>query len=90
MEYHWILCFIFVYYCCYTGCYPECFRKGAKRKREILDMLAENPAMTQTGLLEELKLTRKQVQNDMKELQKEGLLSREGSNRSGKWIVKKD
>lgn len=50
----------------------------------------KNPAMTQTGLLEELKLTRKRVQNDMKELQKEGLLSREGSNRSGKWIVKKD
>ncbi len=65
-------------------------RKGAKRKQEILDMLAENPAMTQTGLMEELNLTRKQVQNDMKELQKEGLLSREGSNRSGKWIVKKD
>ncbi len=53
-------------------------------------MLAENPAMTQTGLMEELKLTRKQVQNDMKELQKERLFSREGSNRSGKWIVKKD
>lgn len=49
-------------------------------------MLAENPAMTQTGLLEELKLTRKPVQNGMKE----GLLSREGSNRSGKWIVNKD
>ncbi len=65
-------------------------KKGAERKQEILDMLAENSAMTQTGIMEELKLTRKQVQNDIKELQKEGLLSREGSNRSGKWIVMKD
>ena len=45
--------------------------------------------MTQTKLMEELGFTRKQVQKTIKELQEEGLLIREGSNRKGHWIVKK-
>lgn len=45
--------------------------------------------MTQTRLMEELGLTRKQVQKAIKELQEEGLLVREGSNRNRHWIVKK-
>ena len=44
--------------------------------------------MTQTKLMEEFDLTRKQVQKITKELQEEGLLERKGSNRKGKWIVK--
>lgn len=45
--------------------------------------------MTQTRLMEELGLTRKQVQKAIKELQEEGLLVREGSNRNGHWIVER-
>lgn len=44
--------------------------------------------MTQTQLMDEMNLTRKQVQKDMKELQEEGVLVREGTNRSGRWVVK--
>lgn len=62
--------------------------KGAERKRAILKILAENPMITQTQLMEEMNLTRKQIQNDMKELQKEGVLVREGTNRKGRWVVK--
>lgn len=36
-----------------------------------------------------MNLTRKQVQKDMKELQEEGVLVREGNNRAGRWVVKK-
>lgn len=64
-------------------------KKGDERKQVILDILAENPTITQTQLMEEMNLTRKQIQRDMKELQKEGLLVREGTNRSGRWMVKK-
>lgn len=39
--------------------------------------------------MEVLGLTRKQIQKAIKELQEEGLLVREGSNRNGRWIVKK-
>ena len=68
---------------------PKRSRKGAERKQDILDKLAENPTMTQAKLMEEFCLTRKQIQKTIKELQEEGLLEREGSNRSGKWIVKR-
>ncbi len=67
-------------------------RKGAekrcRKKQDILLRLAENPTITQSKLMVEFDLTRKQVQKVMKELQEDGLLKREGSNRSGKWIVK--
>ena len=45
--------------------------------------------MTQITLMKELNLSRKQVQKDIKELQEDGVLVREGSNRNGRWIVKK-
>lgn len=63
-------------------------KKGAERKQIILETLKENPSMSQTQLMEEMSLTRKQVQKDMKGLQEEGELVREGSNRNGQWIVK--
>ena len=64
-------------------------QKGAERKWEILELLKQNSTMTQIMLMEELNLSRKQVQKDMKELQEDGVLVREGSNRNGRWIVKK-
>ncbi len=75
---------------------PERSRKGAEkepkkraeRKQTILEILKENSTMTQTQLMEKMSLSRKQVQKDMKELQEEGALAREGSNRNGQWIVK--
>ncbi len=45
--------------------------------------------MTQTMLMAELNLSRKQVQKTIKELQEDGEIVREGSNRSGRWIIKK-
>lgn len=64
-------------------------KKGAEIKQNILDKLAENPTMTQTKLMEEFALSRKQIQNAVRELREDGLLEREGSNRKGKWIVRK-
>lgn len=63
-------------------------KKGAERKQAILAILAENPTITQTQIMEEMNLTRKQVQKNMKELQEEGVLVREGTNRTGRWVVK--
>ncbi len=64
-------------------------KKGAERKQAILDILIEKPTITQTQLMEIMNLTRKQIQKDMKGLQEEGVLVREGSNRTGRWVVKK-
>lgn len=63
-------------------------KKGTERKRAIFDILAANPTITQTQLMEKMNLTRKQIQKDMKELQEEGVLVREGTNRNGRWVVK--
>lgn len=46
---------------------PKKSRKGAERKQSILEMLTKNPQMTQIQLVDELKLTRKQIQKDIKE-----------------------
>ncbi len=55
----------------------------------ILNLLRETPTMTQAMLMDRLKLSRKQVQKDIKELKEQGFLKREGSNRNGRWIVKR-
>lgn len=64
-------------------------KKGAERKQVILELLFENPTMTQTDLIDKLGLTRKQIQTDIKDLKNEGILERKGSNRNGYWIVNK-
>lgn len=51
--------------------------------------MKEESTITQVKLMEEFNLTRKQVQKIIKELREDGLVERQGSNRSGKWIVKK-
>ena len=64
-------------------------KKGAKIRQNILCQMEENPKITQVKLMEEFELTRKQVQKIIKDLQKEGLIERQGSNRSGRWVVRK-
>lgn len=67
-------------------------QKGAEKRKErkqaIVQLLAENPAITQVQIMEKLNLTRKQIQTDIRELQEEGTLVREGSNRKGHWVLK--
>ena len=69
---------------------PKRSQKGAKINDDILQRMQENPAITQLKLMEEFELTRKQVQTVIKNLQKKGFVERQGSNRNGKWVVKKE
>ena len=64
-------------------------KKGTERRLEILNRMRENPFVTQVKLMEEFNLSRKQIQNIIQYLRLNGLVEREGSNRSGKWIVKR-
>lgn len=64
-------------------------QKGAEKKWDILQRMKEDSAITQVRLMEEFDLTRKQVQKIIKDLREDGFVERQGSNRSGKWIVKK-
>ena len=65
-------------------------KDGAEIRKDILQCMQENPAITQLKLMEEFELTRKQVQIIIKDLQMNGFVERQGSNRSGKWVVKKE
>ena len=51
--------------------------------------LEENPEITQVKLMEAFNLSRKQIQKIIKDLREEGLVERQGSNRNGRWVVKK-
>ena len=64
-------------------------KKGTERRLEILNRMRENPFVTQVKLMEEFNLSRKQIQNIIQYFRLNGLVEREVSNRSGKWIVKK-
>ena len=44
-------------------------RKGAEKRQKILELLEKKPIMTQTMLMDALDLSRKQIQNAIKELQ---------------------
>ena len=68
---------------------PKGTKKGTERSLEILNRMRENSFVTQVKLMEEFNLSRKQIQNIIQYLRLNGLVEREGSNRSGKWIVKK-
>lgn len=64
-------------------------KKRSRKKWNILQRMKEEPTVTQVRLMEEFNLTRKQVQKIIKDLREDGLVERQGSNRSGKCIVKK-
>lgn len=64
-------------------------RKGAERRQAILSIIIENPLVTQTEIMEKLNLSRKQVQWIMQDLQNDGMIVREGTNRKGRWVVKR-
>ena len=64
-------------------------KKRSRKKWNILQRMKDVPTVTQVRLMEEFNLTRKQVQKIIKDLREDGLVERQGSNRSGKCIVKK-
>ena len=54
----------------------------------LLDILRNNPIITQKEIIERTSLSRSTVQRAIKELSKAGRLERVGSKKTGNWIVK--
>lgn len=64
-------------------------REGsAEASLEIIDMIRENPAISRPQLAEALGIDLKVVRSIVANLKAEGKLSREGSRRAGRWILK--
>ena len=54
----------------------------------LLDMLRNNPTITQKEIIERVSLSRSAVQRMIKELSELGRVERGGSKKTGSWIVK--
>lgn len=57
-------------------------------QQKILDMIQENPKITQTAMVEKLDITPRAVKKNIKELLGNGLVERVGLARMGYWKVK--
>jgi len=54
---------------------------------KVLNLIRENPSITQAELKEKLQVSIVTVKRLMADLQKCGVIERQGSNRKGKWII---
>lgn len=56
-------------------------------QQKILDMIQENPKITQNAMAEKLNITSSAVKKSMKEIVNVGILVRIGTNKGGYWEV---
>lgn len=54
---------------------------------QIIELIRRNPAITLDEIAVALSLTRRSIEKKIKELRDAGCIKREGSNKSGRWIV---
>lgn len=54
---------------------------------KVLNLIRENPSITQAELKEKLQVSIVTVKRLMADLQKRGVIERQGSSRKGKWII---
>ena len=63
------------------------FVKVTVNQQKILDIIKENPFVTQEELAQIIGLSRKSIIQNMKKLQENGLLTRVGADKNGRWEV---
>lgn len=66
--------------------YTEKLTPG-ERQREILHMMAENDRVSVGTMVRNLQVTKRTVLRDIDKLKKQNLVIREGSEKSGRWIL---
>ena len=67
----------------------------SERQRIILDFIAENPTLSANAMSEKMseKLSEKTgivprtIQRDLADLQKKGIIVREGGRKDGRWVI---
>lgn len=59
-----------------------------EKQKQLLNILRNNPAITQKEMIENTSMSRSTVQRMIKELTEMGILERVGSKKIGSWIVK--
>lgn len=66
---------------------PNNFQKVNANQQKILAYLKSNPYATMEELSETIGITKKNIFNNMKRLQENGLLRRVGADKNGWWEV---
>ena len=61
--------------------------KVTLNQKKILEVIKNNPQITQEELANVIGLTRKSINSNMKKLQENGLLKRIGADKNGYWQV---
>ena len=56
-------------------------------QQKIVDMIMDNPRITQSAIAEKLSLTTRAVKKSIKELTDKGIIERIGAARGGTWII---
>lgn len=57
-------------------------------QQKIIDMILENPKVTQTAMASEIGITTRAVKKSIKELTEEGIIERIGPSKGGYWEIK--
>ena len=60
-----------------------------KRQQEIINLMQNAPAITAIQLAENLGVSSRTVENEIKHLRETGYIERKGATKDGEWIVKK-
>lgn len=68
--------------------YNANFEKGKEIANQILEQLSINAFITIAELAQILSTTEKTIRYHMNKMRDEGIIEREGSTKSGKWIIK--
>lgn len=58
------------------------------QEKNILNVIAENPKITQKQMAEQLKITTRQISRILKDLKEKKIIERIGSDRKGYWKIK--
>ncbi|MGM9820051.1 MAG: HTH domain-containing protein [Candidatus Onthomorpha sp.] len=63
--------------------------KLTERQQKILNLIKESPTITGRQMSVKLSVSQRTIERDLSNLQKSGMLKREGKDNSGKWFLLK-
>lgn len=61
-----------------------------ERQKEIIKLIKENPLMSSQQMSVVLSVVKRTIERDLADLQKKGILSREGNTSAGRWVLLKE
>lgn len=72
-----------------AGSFKRYSLRKAKLRKEILKCIEEEEQFTQSDIANYLGYSKRTIIRYMKEMQEDGLIVREGSNKTGRWKLKR-